>query len=52
MVMNKNGNSVPSNTGPVPSMNLVTAGILSSGIANRIAMASSSTVPIFRNVLR
>ncbi len=31
MVMNRNGNSVPENTGPVPSMKRVVAGILRSG---------------------
>ena len=52
MVMNRNGNSEPENTGPVPSTNLVSAGIFSSGIATPMATASSTTVPIFRNVLR
>ena len=32
MVMNRKGNSAPLNTGPVPSMNWVTAGILRSGL--------------------
>ena len=31
IVMNRNGNSVPENTGPVPSMNRVTCGIASGG---------------------
>lgn len=31
MVMNKNGNRLPDHTGPLPSMNLVVAGICSVG---------------------
>src|SRR5450756_2834438 len=31
MVMKRNGNRLPAHTGPVPSMNLVTAGIFKSG---------------------
>ena len=31
MVMNRNGNNVPENTGPVPSMKRVTCGIASGG---------------------
>ena len=31
MVMNRNGNSLPENTGPVPSMKRVVAGIASVG---------------------
>ena len=31
IVMNANGNSLPANTGPVPSMNCVSAGICSGG---------------------
>ena len=52
MVMNRNGNSWPENTGPVPSMKRVTAGIFRSGMATKIATASSTTVPILRKVLR
>ena len=52
MVMNANGNSLPANTGPVPSMNCVTAGILSGGIRKTIAVPSTTIVPIFRNADR
>src|SRR6516162_7803293 len=31
IVMNRNGNTLPAQTGPLPSMNLVTAGICRSG---------------------
>ena len=46
MVMKTNGNHGPATTGPVPSMNFVSAGIFS------IASPSAATVPIFMNVLR
>jgi len=52
MVMNANGKSLPANTGPLPSMNWVTAGILSGGITNRMATPSSMMVPTFMNVDR
>ena len=52
MVMNRNGNRLPDQTGPLPSMKRVSAGICRSGIANTIATASSAMVPIFRNVDR
>ena len=44
--MNRNGNSGQAQTGPVPSMKRVTAGILSSGAVSRIATASTAMVPI------
>ena len=50
MVMNRNGNKVPDQTGPVPSMNLVTAGILSSGATKKIPSAKHAMAPIFKNV--
>ena len=52
MVMKTNGNTLPPNKGPVPSMNGVSAGILSIGWVMTMASPSSSTVPIFRNVDR
>jgi|GEM_PF-4640687 len=52
MVMNRNGNRLPANTGPVASMKRVTAGICSCGIAITTATASSTTVPILRKALR
>ncbi|MNP48564.1 hypothetical protein D3C76_1426940 [compost metagenome] len=52
MVMNRNGNIPPFHTGPVPSTNWVSAGILSSGMVTRIPMAKATMVPIFRNVER
>ncbi len=52
MVMNAKGKSFPANTGPLPSMNCVMAGILSGGIAIKIPTASSRIVPIFMKVDR
>jgi hypothetical protein len=52
IVMNRNGNSAPDHTGPVPSTKRVTAGMRSSGITSTMVTASSATVPIFMNVLR
>ncbi|MOA03188.1 hypothetical protein D3C78_1226760 [compost metagenome] len=52
MVMNRNGNSVPFHTGPVPSVNWVSAGIFSSGAMIRIPMARPTMVPILRKVDR
>ena len=52
MVMNRNGNRSPANTGPVPSMKRVTAGICRSGAVIRMASASSAMVPILRKVDR
>jgi hypothetical protein len=52
MVMNRNGKSEPDQTGPVPSTNLVTAGILSCGATTTIPIASPTMVPILRKVER
>ncbi len=52
MVMNRNGNRLPANTGPLPSMNLVTAGSCRVGAVRKIASASNAMVPIFRKVER
>jgi hypothetical protein len=52
MVMKANGNSLPANTGPVPSMNWVTAGICSGGITSTIAVPSTMIVPTFMNADR
>ena len=52
MVMNRNGNRVPDQAGPVPSMKRVIAGICSVGATNTIPMASAAMVPIFRKVDR
>jgi len=52
MVMNRNGNRPPFHTGPVPSMNWVSAGIFRSGMVTRIPMAKATMVPILRKVDR
>src|SRR6184192_301164 len=53
IVMNANGNSLPANTGPSPSVaNGVSAGILSGGRMMRIATANARIVVILRNVER
>ncbi|MNE39776.1 hypothetical protein D3C80_1337450 [compost metagenome] len=52
MVINRNGNSEPANTGPLPSIKRDTAGILISGIANTMPTASPTITPIFRKVER
>ena len=53
MVMNRNGNSEPANTGPVPDpANCETAGAAMTGRANRMPTASNAMVPIFMNVDR
>ena len=49
MVMKAKGNSLPAKTGPVPSTNWVTAGILSGGSTTMIAMPRKMMVPIFMN---
>ncbi|MNE29623.1 hypothetical protein D3C80_1231130 [compost metagenome] len=51
-VMNRNGNSAPFHTGPVPSMKWVTAGIFRSGAMTRIPIARATMVPILRKVDR
>src|SRR6266508_1601279 len=50
MVMNRNGNTLPAQTGPLPSMNLVTAGICRSGRTMMMPTASNAMVPILRKV--
>ena len=52
MVMKTNGNILPPNSGPWPSTNDVSAGILICGCNSRIAIASSATVPSLRKVDR
>ena len=53
MVMNRNGNNEPANTGPVPlAANDETAGASMMGRAIRIPTASRAIVPTFMNVDR
>ena len=52
MVMNRKGNRLPDQTGPVPSTNCVTAGICRSGATIRMPIASATMVPILRKVDR
>ena len=52
IVMKQKGKSLPANTGPVPSMNCVSAGICSGGSTTRMPTASASTTPIFTNAER
>ena len=52
MVMNRNGNTLPAHTGPLPSMNLVTAGICRSGRTMMMPIAKSAMVPTLRKVER
>jgi hypothetical protein len=52
IVMKANGNHLPANTGPVPSMNWVIGGILSGGSRSRMAAASTMIVPTFMNADR
>lgn len=53
MVMNKNGNSDPAKTGPVPlAAKLEMAGASITGLASTIPMASKMMVPTFMNVER
>ena len=52
MVMKRNGNNAPENTGPKPSIKWVTAGICSAGLTMRMPMASATIVPIFKKVER
>ncbi len=52
IVMKQNGKTGPANTGPVPSMKRVTAGILSCGERTMMATPSAAIVPTFRKVLR
>ena len=53
MVMNRNGNSEPANTGPLPLLaNGEIAGTCMTGRASRMPTASSAMVPTFMNVDR
>ena len=52
MVMNANGKILPAKTGPVPSVNCVSAGICSGGSTITIPSANASTTPIFTNAER
>ena len=52
MVMNRNGNSVPENTGPVPSMKRVVAGIAQRRRDDVDADRQRDDVPILRKVLQ
>ena len=53
IVMNTNGNSLPANTGPVPSIaKSVTAWFSSVGAATSRPTASSTITPTFMNVER
>jgi len=52
MVMNRNGNNPPDHTGPLPSTNLVSAGICKSGRTMTTPIASSRIAPILRKVDR
>lgn len=53
VVMNRNGNSEPANTGPAPEeANCEIAGACMTGRASRIPTASSAMVPTFMNVDR
>ncbi len=52
MVMKRNGNKLPAQTGPVPSTKRVTAAISRSGRTMIMPIASSVMVPILRNVER
>ncbi|BDB41295.1 hypothetical protein IWGMT90018_17410 [Mycobacterium kiyosense] len=53
MVMNRNGNSVPANTGPSPRpANPDTAGAWMTGRTTHTPTASSAMVPTFMNVDR
>ena len=50
MVINTNGNSLPPNIGPVPSVNCVSAGMCIYGCKIKMATASKVTVPNFTKV--
>src|SRR5436853_378969 len=44
--MKQKGNNFPANTGPVPSINCVSAGMCTSGRTHKSPIASSAMVPI------
>ena len=50
--MNTNGNTLPPNSGPLPSTNCVSAGMRICGCVSKMATASSKIVPSLRNVDR
>ena len=52
IVMKTNGNTLPPKSGPLPSTNGVSAGILICGCVSTIAIASRMTVPSLRKVDR
>ncbi len=52
IVMNAKGNTLPANTGPLPSVNCVSAGMWSGGSEMRMPTASANTTPIFTNAER
>src|ERR1700676_4424237 len=52
MVMKQNGKIFPAKTGPLPSMNRVSGGIIMWGRTNKIAGASDKIAPVFMNALR
>ena len=52
IVMKRNGNSPPDQTGPLPSMNLVSAGMRSGGATTAMPIASATIAPILRKVDR
>ena len=52
IVMKQNGNSLPANTGPLPSMNCVSAGSCTGGCTASRPAASIATVPILMNAER
>ncbi len=53
IVMNRNGNNEPANTGPWPLLaNSETAGACMTGRAIKMPIASSAMVPTFMNVDR
>ena len=51
-VFDAKGKTFPANTGPLPSMNCVTAGILIGGITSTMAVPKTSIVPTFMNAER
>jgi len=50
MVIKRNGKMLPDQTGPVPSINFVPAGMVRVGRIIRMPIASPTMVPIFRKV--
>ena len=52
MVMQTKGNTGPGTTKPLPSVNCVTAGMCSGGMAMTMKTPSTATVPSFMKVLR